>query len=452
MKADQNLFPQDFIWGAATSAYQIEGSPLADGAAPSIWHRFARLPGVIANGDTGDMVCDHYRRYHDDIRLMQSLGLKAYRFSVSWSRILPAGRGRINTRGLDFYQRLVDALLTAGIEPFLTLYHWDLPAALDDLDGWVNRDIASWFADYAHALFRALDGKVKRWVTLNEPWVVADAGYLHGVHAPGHASPREAPLVAHNLLRAHALAVQAFRADGQGEIGLVVNLEPKYAASDRAEDRAAMARAHAYMNRQYLDPVFLGTYPEEMAEIFGDLWPRFAQDDMNLIREPFDFLGVNYYTRSVNRADPLSPPVAATPVIQKGAEYTEMGWEVFPEGLQETLLWIKGRYGNVPLFITENGAAFADPPPVDGRVVDSQRIDYLRAHLLAAHEAIRGGVNLRGYFVWSLLDNFEWSYGYSKRFGLVHVDFTTQQRTPKASAGFYSRVIQSSGRALWEPA
>jgi len=443
-------FPRDFLWGAATSAYQVEGSPLADGAGPSIWHRFVRLPGVIDNGDTGDVACDHYRRYPEDIRLMQALGLQAYRFSVSWSRVFPEGRGRLNPKGLDFYQRLVDALLAAGIEPFLTLYHWDLPAALDDLDGWVNRDSASWFADYAHTLFRVLDGKVKRWVTLNEPWVVADGGYLHGVLAPGHASLQETPLVSHNLLRAHGMAVQAFRADGQGEIGLVVNLEPKYAASDTPEDMAAMARAHAYMNQQYLDPVFFGTYPDELAEIFGDAWPSFPQEDMKLIQEPFDFLGVNYYTRSVNRADPLSPPVGATPVRQAGAEYTEISWEVFPQGLKETLLWIKRRYGDIPLYITENGAALADPAPVKGHLEDPRRLEYLRSHLRAAHEAIQDGVNLRGYFVWSLLDNFEWSCGYSKRFGLVHVNFATQKRTPKASAGFYSRVIQSSGAALWD--
>lgn len=449
--SETTCFSPDFLWGAATSAYQVEGSPLADDAGPSIWHRFVRLPGVIENGATGDMACDHYRRYPEDVRLMQTLGLKAYRFSVSWSRVFPEGRGHLNPKGLDFYQRLVDALLAAGIEPFLTLYHWDLPAALDDLGGWGNRDSAFWFADYAHTLFRALEGKVKRWVTLNEPWVVADGGYLHGVHAPGHASLKETPLVSHNLLRAHALAVQAFRVDGQGEIGLVVNLEPKYAASDSPEDVAAVARVHAYMNRQYLDPVFFGTYPDELKEIFGDAWPSFPLEDMKLIQEPFDFLGVNYYTRSVNRADPLSPPVCATPVRQTGAEYTEMGWEVFPQGLKETLLWTKSRYGNIPLYITENGAAFADPAPINDEVEDPRRIEYLRSHLRAAHEAIREGVDLRGYFVWSLLDNFEWSCGYSKRFGLVHVDFATQKRTPKASAGLYSRVIQSNGAALWEP-
>jgi len=423
---------------------------LADGAGPSNWHRFVRRPGVIDNGDTGDMACDHYRRYSDDIRLMQALGLNAYRFSVSWSRVFPEGRGRVNPKGLDFYRRLVDELLAAGIAPYATLYHWDLPAALDDLGGWINRDSAPWFADYAHTLFHALAGRVERWVTLNEPWVVANDGYLRGTHAPGHTSLTETPLVSHNLLRAHAMAVQAFRAEGQGEIGLVVNLEPKYAASSDPHDGAAMLRAHAYMNRQYLDPLLLGAYPEEMAEIFGHAWPGFPYEDMKLLREPFDFLGVNYYTRSVIRADPLSRPVCAVPARQQGADYTEMDWEVFPDGLKTTLLWLKQRYGNIPLYVTENGAAFADLPLASGEVEDVRRVEYFRSHIRAAHDALQAGVNLRGYFAWSLLDNFEWSFGYSKRFGLVYVDFPTQRRTPKASAHFYSQVIASNGAVLWE--
>lgn len=442
------LFSPDFVWGAATSAYQIEGSPLADGAGPSNWHRFCHQPGAIANGDTGEMACDHYRRYAEDVRLMQSLGLRAYRFSVSWSRIFPEGRGRLNPKGLDFYRRLIEALRAAGIEPFLTLYHWDLPAALDDQGGWVNRDCAGWFADYAHTLYRELGSEVRHWVTLNEPWVVVNDGYVHGVHAPGHASLAEAPLVAHNLLRGHALAVQAFRADGQGQIGLVVNLEPKYSATDSAEDKAATVRAHAYMNRQFLDPVMLGRYPEELAEVYGAHWPRFDAVDMQLLREPFDFLGINYYTRSVNRADPKAVPVGASPVRQPNAAYTEMDWEVFPQGLKETLTWVKRRYGDLPLYVTENGAAMADPSPVNGQLDDGDRIAYFRDHLLAARAAIAEGVDLRGYFAWSLLDNFEWNCGYSKRFGLVHVDPSTQARTPKASARFYSQVIATRGAAL----
>lgn len=288
------LFPTDFLWGAATSAYQIEGSPLADGAGPSIWHEFAHTPGRTRDGDTGDVACDHYRRYREDVALMGELGLNAYRFSASWSRVLPEGRGRINPRGLGFYERLVDALLERGIQPMLTLYHWDLPAALDRLGGWLNPDSADWFADYARVLFRALDDRVKLWVTLNEPWVVVDGGYLHGVLAPGQRNPYAAPVAAHNLLRAHAKAVQAYRAEGRHQIGLVVNLEPKYPATETVEDLSATMRADAYWNRHYLDPVFLGGYPPELPEIFDAAWPSFPAADFDLIRQPPDFLGINY--------------------------------------------------------------------------------------------------------------------------------------------------------------
>lgn len=442
-------FPADFIWGAATSAYQIEGSPLADGAAPSNWHRFCRVPGAVLNGDTGDIACDHYRRWADDVKLMKELGLKAYRFSIAWSRILPNGQGKPNEKGLDFYRNLVDALVANDIEPFVTLHHWDLPIALDDLGGWANRDAAHWFADYAHLMFRTLEGRVQHWTTLNEPWVIMDAGYMHGVHPPGLRSLEKAPVAAHNLLRGHGLAVQAFRADGKGQIGLVVNLEPKYAASNGPEDAAALARAHAYMNRQFLDPVFLGAYPDELAEIFGHDWPRFPEDDLKLIREPIDFLGINYYTRSVVRSDPTAAPLCASPVAQTGAEHTEMKWEVFPAGLKSCLLWVKRRYGDIPLYITENGAAFADPEPKNGRLEDPRRVDYFRTHLRAAHEALQQGANLKGYFAWSLVDNFEWSCGFARRFGLVHVDYATQKRTPKDSASFYRQVIESNGEEIW---
>ena len=441
-------FPEDFLWGAATSAYQIEGSPLADGAGVSNWHRFSHIPGKIANGDTGDIACDHYRRYEDDVKLMRELGLKAYRFSIAWHRVFPEGRGRLNSKGLDFYLKLADALNAAGIEPCATLHLWDWPAALDDSGGWANRDSARWFADYAHAVFRAMDGRVRHWATLNEPWVIVHAGYFEGAHPPGLRSLEKYPLAAHNLLRGHALAVQAFRADGRGRIGLVANLEPKYAASGRTEDQAAMARAHAYMNRQFLDPVFLGAYPEELGEIFGRHWPGFPEEDLRLIQEPIDFLGINYYSRSVVRDDPANPPVRDARVRQR-SEHTDMDWEVFPEGLKACLLWVKRRYGEIPLYVTENGAAFADPRPVEGRVADPRRVEYLRNHLLAAHEAMAEGANLKGYFAWSLLDNFEWAHGYAKRFGLVQVDYATGARTPKDSALFYRRVIESRGAALW---
>jgi beta-glucosidase len=442
-------FPAEFLWGSATSAYQIEGSPLADGAGPSIWQRFTHTPGMVRDGETGDVACDHYRRYAEDVALMRELGMNAYRFSISWSRVLPRGRGAVNNPGLDFYDRLVDTLLANGIEPAVTLFHWDLPAALDDLGGWLNPDCASWFADYASVVFRRLDDRVKLWATLNEPWVVTDGGYLHGAIAPGHRNRFEAPIATHHLLRAHGRAVQAYRSEGKHRIGLVVNLEPKYPASDDAADAAATVRADAYMNRQYLDPVFLRRYPDELGEIFGEAWPEWPAEDFALIGEQIDFVGVNYYTRNVTRYDPNAWPLRAAPVPQKSATYTETGWEVFAQGLTDTLLRVKERYGNPPIYVTENGAAFFDPPTAeDGRVQDPLRVAYLRKHILALHAALRRGVDLRGYFVWSLLDNLEWSLGFSKRFGIVHVDFATQKRTPKDSARFYSEVIATRGRVL----
>ncbi|PWK86833.1 GH1 family beta-glucosidase [Fulvimonas soli] len=444
-------FPDGFLWGAATSAYQIEGSPLADGAGPSIWQRFAHTPGMMANGDTGDVACDHYRRYRDDVRLMRALGLQSYRFSINWARVLPEGTGRVNPRGLDFYSRLVDELLEHGIAPNATLFHWDLPAALDDRGGWLNRDSAHWFAEYAQVMFRALDDRVTRWTTLNEPWVVTDGGYLHGVVAPGHRSKYEAPIAAHNLMRASGAGIQAYRAHGRHQIGVVFNIEPKYPASDGAEDQAAARRAHAYMNQQFADPALLGSYPEELKEIFGDAWPDFPADDFRLTKQPVDFVGINYYTRAVVRHDPAQYPLRAAPVRQPNRTHTETGWEVYEQGLTDTLLWFKDRYGDVPLYVTENGAAFYDPPVAEGEVLeDPLRVDYLRRHLRALHRAIGAGVDVRGYYAWSLLDNLEWSLGFAKRFGLYHVDFATQKRTPKASARLYAQVIASHGAALDE--
>jgi beta-glucosidase len=449
--SDAIRFPDGFLWGAATSAYQIEGSPLADGAGPSIWHRFAHTPGRIADGDTGDVACDHYHRWAEDVRMMRELGLQAYRFSISWSRILPAGTGAVNAKGVAFYDRLVDALLEHGIRPNATLYHWDLPAALDDRGGWLNRDVADWFADYARVMYRALGDRVPLWATINEPWVVTDGGYLHGVLAPGHRSRYEAPIATHNLMRAHGAAVEAFRAEGtRGQVGLVVNLEPKVPASDSPEDLAATRRADAYMNRQYLDPALLGRYPEEMRELFGDAWPERSDDDLRGIAQPIDFLGINFYARGVTRHDDAAPGVTRSSTVKvPGHVYTTMGWEVYAPALTDVLVWVTERYGRIPLHITENGSAFYDPPmAIDGRVDDPLRAWYLREHLRAAHAAIARGVDLRGYFAWSLMDNLEWNAGFSKRFGLVHVDFATLERTPKASAGFYREVIATNGAAL----
>lgn len=443
-------FPKSFLWGSATAAFQIEGSPLADGAGPSIWTRFTKSPGNMFNGDNGDIATDHYNRWSSDIDLMKQIGMKAYRFSTSWSRILPCGRGQVNQKGLDFYERLIDKLLENDIEPLLTLYHWDLPAALDDIGGWLNRDISDYFADYGEVLFRKFDGRVKKWVTLNEPWVVTDGGYLFGALAPGHKSRHETPIASHNLLRSHGAAVKRYREIGQHEIGLVVNIEPKYPNSDSPEDKAATKRAEAYMNRQYLDPAFKGQYPGEMAEIFEDAWPpEWPKEDYDLISQKNDFIGINYYTRAVTAYEPNNWHLKAKTVRVPHKTYTETGWEVFEQGLYDTLTWFKANYGDTPLYITENGSAFFDPPKANnGKVHDPLRVDYMQRHLKTIHRAIQDGVDIRGYMVWSLLDNLEWSLGYSKRFGIIHVDYETMERTLKDSAKYYSQIIKTNGGAL----
>jgi beta-glucosidase len=424
-------FPSGFLWGCATSSHQVEGSPLADGAGASIWQRFARTPGRIANGDSGEVACDHYRRMREDVALMRELGLTAYRFSIAWGRVLPEGRGRVNPPGLGFYERLVDELLAAGITPMATLYHWDLPAALDDRGGWLNPDIAHWFADYLGIVAKALDDRVPLWATINEPWVVADGGYMHGVLAPAHRCAEEAAIAAHNLLRAHAQGVKAYRAVGRNRIGLVVNIEPKHLAADATEaDRHARTLAEAYMNRQYLDPALLGRYPDELRAVFGASWPDWPAAEVEALAVPIDFLGLNYYTRSVVASDPNAWPVPARALRQAGATYTETGWELHAPGLTETL------------YVTENGAAFYDPPAaIDGRIDDPLRVHYLRTHIAAVADAIARGADVRGYCAWSLLDNLEWAHGFSKRFGLVHVNFQTLERTPKASARWYAQQI-----------
>ena len=443
-------FPAGFLWGAATAAYQVEGSPLADGAGASIWGRFAAA-GRVRGGDPAARACDHYRRWPEDLLLMAQLGLNAYRFSVAWGRVLPAGMGAVNEAGLDFYRRLVDGLLAKGIAPCLTLYHWDLPAALEDRGGWLNPDIAGWFAEYAQVIYQALGDRVELWATLNEPWVVMDAGYLHGVHAPGHKDRAEAPRVAHNLLRAHGAALTALRAAGAARVGIVLNFEPKDPASPSPDDQAAAARADAYMNAYFLETLMTGSYPALLPEIFGGDWPEFPARDFNLIRQKLDWLGINYYTRSVVRHDPGAAWLSAARVRQAGALHTELDWEVNPAALGTLLDRIWQACSPLPLYITENGAAFADPPPdEDGRLEDLLRIAYLKAHLNEARAALARGVDLRGYFVWSLLDNVEWAEGFSKRFGIVHVDHNSQRRTIKDSGRFYADVIRSNGRLLQE--
>jgi len=430
-------FPEGFLWGAATAAYQIEGSSMADGAGASIWDRFSHTPGMMLNGDTGDVACDHYNRWRGDIDLMTRLNLQAYRFSVSWSRVMPEGRGAINQKGLDFYDRLVDGLLEKGIEPLCTLYHWDLPAALDDRGGWLNPDIADWFADYGQVLFEKFKGRVKTWGTINEPWVIVDGGYLHGALAPGHKSAFEAMIAGHNVLRAHGAAVKRFRevmpAELGGQIGIVLNIEPKYPASDKPEDEAARKRAEAQMNRWFLDPLMGRGYPEELKDVYGEAYREFPQEDFDLIAQPTDWMGLNWYTRSVPENAPDAWPTRSRPVKQIQHAHTETGWEVYPPALTDT----------------ENGSAWYDPPhAIDGRIHDPMRVEYLKNHLKALHDAIGKGVDIRGYMAWSLLDNLEWSLGYSKRFGITHVNFLTQERTIKDSGLLYAEVIKTHGEVL----
>jgi beta-glucosidase len=438
-------FPKNFLWGAATSAYQIEGSPLADGAGESNWHRFSHAPGNIADRSHGDTACDHYRRYVDDIRLMRELGVSAYRFSTSWSRVLPEGVGRVNQAGLDFYSRLVDTLLEHHIQPMLTLYHWDLPQALEDRGGWIDGRSVDWFREYAELMYRTLSDRVQMWCTINEPWVIVDQGYVEGRHAPGRRDWAAAAAVSKNLLLAHAAAVEAYRAISNHAIGLVVNLVPIHPASNTEADRSAAQRLDAYFNRQFLNPALLGEVPSELPQMFGPAWPEWSRAELRQIRQPLDFVGVNYYLRLVVRDDPASGPARACPIPQPHCAYTAMGWEIYPQGLTEILQWIKQRYGDMPLYITENGAAFDDVLQPNRTINDNERVEYLSGHLRAAQEAIERGVDLRGYFVWSLLDNFEWQCGYSKRFGIVYVDFNSQQRVPKSSARFYADIIRSNG-------
>ena len=446
---DLTQFPTDFLWGVATSAYQVEGSPLADGAGPSIWHRFSREPGMTVEGATGDVACDHYARYEEDIELMADIGVGAYRFSTSWARVLPKGRGRVNTKGLAFYDRLVDSLLERDILPFITLYHWDLPLELENKGGWLNDDTAKYFGDYSDLMFRAFCDRVPYWMTINEPAVIMEKGYVLGVYAPGHRNAAEAPVVARNLLRAHGYSVQAYRDRGDGCIGIAVNIQPKYPATDSPADAAAARRANAWRNQQFLDAIVLGAVPDELPEIFGREWRGLSDDDIKLINQPIDFIGLNYYTRIIVGDDAMTLPIRAKRVDQSG-ELTLIGWEIYPGGLTETLLTLHERYNGIPIYITECGAAFKDPIANgnDEEVPDPERVEFLRTHIQAAASAMEQGVDLRGFFVWSLLDNFEWNSGYTMPFGLYQVDFETQQRTLKTSGRFFAEVARSNAGVL----
>ena len=451
-------FPPDFWWGAATAAYQIEGAVAEDGRTPSIWDTFCAEPGRVVDGQTGAVAADHYHRYRDDVALMREIGLSAYRFSVSWPRVQPGGRSGANPAGLAFYDRLVDELLGAGIKPAATLYHWDLPQELEDRGGWTARDTALRFADYAAAVADRLGDRVKLWCTLNEPWCTAFLGYGLGVHAPGRTSPGDGLLATHHLLLAHGLAAQALRAAvPSAQVSIALNQGAVRPLTDSPADRDAARRIDGLLNRIFLDPIMTGAYP---ADVMADTapvcdWSHVRDGDLAVIAAPLDALGVNYYAPDLVSAAPSpveepSPYPASQGVAfhQTPGPRTEMGWTVDPTGLREVLLRLHATYPGLPLYVTENGAAYDDAVDADGRVRDGDRIAYLRDHMAAAHEAMRAGADLRGYFVWSLLDNFEWALGYGKRFGLIRVDYDTQRRTLKDSALWYRDVIRSGGVAV----
>ncbi len=441
-------FPQGFVWGASTAAYQIEGAVKEDGRGTSIWDTFSHTPGKIENGDTGDAACDHYHRYQEDIELMARLGLKAYRFSIAWPRILPQGIGAVNQVGLDFYDRLVDGLLAKGIQPFATLYHWDLPQPLQDAGGWPSRSSVEPFVNFVDVVSQRLGDRIHHWMTHNEPWVVAFLGHCEGVHAPGLHSWSDALLTAHHVLLSHGRAVPVLRANGdvRTEVGIVTNLSWVDPASGSPEDQAAARRHDGYANRWFLDALFKGSYPDDMLDTYRDIMPPGMVHDGDLaeIAIPLDFLGINYYSRAVVGAG-NEMGVLAERTIRPEGEYTAMDWEVHPEGLYKLLTRVNRDYGPRTIYITENGAAFADSVAANGTIRDPKREEYLSRHLAQAHRAIQEGVPLRGYFVWSLLDNFEWAYGYAKRFGVTYVDYPTQQRIVKQSGEWYSQVIRQNG-------
>jgi len=438
--AEQRPFPADFVWGASTSSYQIEGAVAADGRGKSIWDIFSHTPGRVKGGDTGDVACDHYHRWREDIELLARGGFNAYRFSTAWPRILPAGTGAVEPRGLDFYDRLVDGLLQRRMTPWLCLYHWDLPQALQDKGGWLNRDIAETFADYARIVAKRLGDRVKHWAMFNEPNVHALFGHGLGSHAPGVTGLANMLRAIHHQNLAQGRALRALRAEHPHlQLGTVISLQVARPSSDREDDRRATARFDAMWNGACLDPLMKGAYP---AAIAADFAPLTAAGDLATMHQPVDFLGVNYYAPMYVAHAPQSLFGAWFGAVPEGMRFTAIGWPIDAAGLTEELIGLRDRYGNPELYVTENGACYDDPVAADGTVHDDDRIAYLRDHVAAANRALAAGVKLRGYFVWSLLDNFEWAEGYSRRFGVVHVDFTTLKRTPKASYRYLAGLIR----------
>jgi beta-glucosidase len=445
--ADGLRFPPDFTWGVATASYQIEGAVDEDGRGRSVWDTFSHTPGRTRDGDTGDVACDHYHRWPEDVRLMAGLGVTAYRFSVAWPRIQPTGSGPANPAGLAFYDRLVDGLLAAGIEPVATLFHWDLPQALEDGGGWLARETAERFAEYAGIVGAALGDRMSRWITLNEPFVHASAGYALGQHAPGRTLMTGAFPATHHQLLGHGLAVAALRGTGPAAVGITNNLAPAHPATDDPADAEAARRVDGLQNRVYTDPVLLGRYPDDLAWLYRDADLSTIRDgDLTITGAPIDFLGVNYYFPSLVRAAGPDNPLGFEFAERAGVPRTAFGWPVVPESMTELLVLLRDRYGSAlpPILVTENGAAYDDEVGADGRVSDVDRVAYLDAHLRAVRRAMDAGVDVDGYFCWSLLDNFEWAEGYSKRFGLVYVDYPTQRRIPKESYEWYRRLVAAN--------
>ncbi len=453
-------FPTGFAWGTATASYQIEGAVGEDGRRPSIWDTFSHQPGRILNGDTGDEACDHYHRYPQDVAIMGWLGTPYYRFSLAWPRLQPAGRGSLHRPGVDFYHRLLDELASAGVRPWVTIYHWDLPQVLEDAGGWPLRDTAYRFADFAALVHEEFGARVDWWTTLNEPFCSAFSGYAQGVHAPGRIEPAAALAAGHHLLLGHGLAVERMRSARPGsKLGITLNLSPTLPATDSEADRDTAAKLDARKNGFFMGPLFAGGYPGRLLrEVAGLGFAGHLHDgDQRHIAAPLDFLGINYYRRCYSRARTPEEITAArgrpspwvgcdeVQVVDRGRPKTQMGWEIDPDGLHELLTWVAREYKVPPLYVTENGMACDDRPALDGAVHDGERIAYLEAHVRAAHRAISDGVDLRGYFVWSLLDNFEWALGLQRRFGLVRVDYATQKRTPKDSAHWYKQLISDNG-------
>ncbi len=448
-------FPPGFTWGAATAAYQIEGAAHVDGRGESVWDTFCHTPGKVHGGDTGDVACDSYHRYREDVALLNSLGLNAYRFSISWPRVQPGGTGAVNQKGLDYYRSLLDELAEHDIEPAVTLFHWDLPQELQDAGGWAARETALWFADYAAIVAEALGDRVARWITMNEPQVVVENGYRTGRHAPGVSDDEAAAAATHYLLLGHGLAAQALRAEGAAEVGITLDMHPVRLLGEGDALRRAERVADAEMTGLYLDPVLRGRYPADASPVLVPPPELIADGDMAAISQPLDFLGVNYYSPVFLRhGDPADlrrneePARGGVPGVvayrPDWIERTAMGWLVDPDGLYELLLRLSADAPGLPLYITENGCAAEDYVNPEGTVNDVERVGYLLGHLNAAARAINDGASLAGYYVWSLLDNFEWSWGYQKRFGIVFVDFGTQRRIPKASARFYADVVRAN--------